>query len=369
MVVVQRERAREQVSTTKKDKFLPTISKWKGKGAKDPVAFVRQESFLAACKEVVNWAEEIDVTRIGIVGDMHSGKTTMAESIAHAIHSNSKLGWAVKIFYEDDLMNFEETLKTLTGNTNWILRFDDVSFLDAKHNKKAISKVKEAVTKIRHLEGGEDVKVILIYNYHYSKGLDKYLRQADFRFFTTVGSEEEDNFEGIMGTKQMGLVKFFAKNRQNGVTKKLFMSPARMKNGKKFFYKWRNPFIPVLFWNNNNLRMIISPTREWMQPICSICSTAKGQESQVNVKQFLEEYESVYPQLYKNAIKQALKEAGMNTYSKASIQARRFLDKALETKQFNIFDLAVELGLTVKHTRVHRDPKNILPSMKEDENV
>ena len=219
-----------QSSTIKKNKYLPTIIKWKG------VNMIRQESFLASIKEIVKWAEEIDVTRVGIVGDMHSGKTTMAESIAHSIHKESKLSWSIKVLYEKDLMDFENTLKTLTTDTNWILRFDDVSFLDAKHNKKAISQVKEAVTKIRHLDGGKDVKIILIYNYHYSKGLDKYLRMADFRFFTTVGSEEEDNFEGMMGSRMMSLVKFFAQNRQRAITKKFFQSPHPVANKKRFYY-------------------------------------------------------------------------------------------------------------------------------------
>ena len=94
-----------QGSTPKKNKFLPTVTKWKG------VDMIRQESFLAEVREIVNWAEEIDVTRIGIIGDMHSGKTTMAETIAHVIHKESKLSWAVKILYEKDLMDFENTLR------------------------------------------------------------------------------------------------------------------------------------------------------------------------------------------------------------------------------------------------------------------
>jgi len=330
-----------QNSKPKTNKFLPTVMKWK------KVNMVRQESFLAAIKEVVGWAEEIDVTRVGIVGDMHSGKTTMAESIAHTIHKQSKLPWSIKILYEKDLMDFENTLRTLTVDTNWILRFDDVSFLDAKHNKKAISQVKEAVTKIRHLEGGKDVKIILIYNYHYSKGLDKYLRMADFRFFTTVGSEEEDNFEGMMGTKMMSLVKFFAKNRQQGVTKKYFRSPARMVNGKKFFYKWRDPFIPVLFWNNSTLRMIISPTRSWLDPICSICANATGGvDSEINVAKFCDESEEKFSKgTFTGVIKQFLREQGINCYSKKTVQARRYLDRALEMKQFNLEDLALHYKL------------------------
>jgi len=339
-----------QTGKPKTNKFLPTVVKWKG------VNMVRQESFIAAVKEVVRWAEEIDVTRIGIVGDMHSGKTTMAEAIAHTIHKESKLPWGIKVLYEQDLMNFEETLKTLTTDTNWILRFDDVSFLDAKHNKKAIGQVKEAVTKVRHLEGGKDVKVVLIYNYHYSKGLDKYLRMADFRFFTTVGSEEEDNFEGIVGTKMMSLIKFFAKNRQQGVTKKYFLSPARMANGKKFFYKWREPFIPVLFWNNTTLRMIISPTREWLEPICSICANASGGvQSEVDISKFCEESETKFTKgTFVGVIKQFLREHGVNTYSAKTVQARRYLDRALELKQFNLEDLALHYGLKETHTKMRK---------------
>lgn len=339
-----------QGSTPKKNKFLPTVTKWKG------VNMIRQESFLAAVREIVNWAEEIDVTRIGIIGDMHSGKTTMAETIAHVIHKESKLSWAVKILYEKDLMDFENTLKTLTGDTNWILRFDDVSFLDAKHNKNAISKVKEAVTKIRHLEGGKDVKVILIYNYHYQKSLDKYLRMADFKLYSTVGSEEEDNFEGSVGNKNMGLVKFFIKTRQQGVTKKYFMSPARMANSKKFFYKWREPFIPVLFWNNNTLRMIISPTRKWVDPICSICSNSTGSvETQVDMVKFCKESEEKFSKgTFQGVIKQFLREQGIDCYGKTVVQARRYLDRALEMKLFSLEDLASHYGLKPRNTRLDK---------------
>lgn len=317
---------------------------------------IRQESFLAACKEIVNWAEEIDVTRIGIVGDMHSGKTTMAEAIAHCIHDLSKIPWAIKVLYEKDLMNFEKTLSTLTADTNWILRFDDVSFLDAKHNKKAISQVKEAVTKIRHLEGGRDIKVVLVYNYHYSKGLDKYLRQADFRFFTTVGSEEEDNMEGIMGNKMAKLIKFFARSRQQGVTKKYFASPARLKNQKTFFYKWRDPWIPVLFWNNSTLRFIISPTRQWMQPICNICARGDDTvETEINLAKFCEETETKFTKgTFTGVIKQFLREQGVNTYSPKTTQARRYLDKCLDTKLINLEDLALHYGLKITRTKMRK---------------
>jgi len=332
--------------------LLPKIIKWKG------INMIRQESFIASVKDIVRWCEVKDVTKVGLVGEEDSGKSAMAESIAHTIHKESKFEWVIKLFTETELMNFRETLAELTP-ANHILIFDDVSFLDAKHNKKAITQVKEAVTKIRHLEGGQNVKIVLIYNYHYTKGLDKYLRQAHFRFFTTIGSEEEDNMEDIVGTRNIGLIKQFQKSLQQGVMKGYFFSPKQMKNKKHFFYKYRDPFIPVLFWNNITLRLIISPLREWLQPICSICSEATNAASQVDVKQFWQEFFTIYKRDAKGAVKQLLKERGINTYSRTYIQAKRFLDRALETKVMKIEDIAVAAGITETNTNLRKKPKDL----------
>lgn len=334
------------VNTTK---HLPTIIKWKG------VNMIRKESFLAAIKEIAIWAEHQDITKVGFVGGEGSGKTSMASCIAHCLHKESKIPFVVKKFTAEELMDFENTLKNLQ-NANHILIFDDVSFLSAKHSKKTMDVVKEAVTKIRHLEGGHDVKIVLIYNYHYTKALDKYLRTADFRFFTSVGSEERDNMEAIVGKKNMHLVDFLPKARQQGIIKGFFPSPLQMPNNKKFFYKWQNPFIPVLFWNNNNLRMIISPLRKWIDPICSICAGADKGQSEVSIEQFCKESEDKWEkQTFLMVVKQLLKEQGIITYSKKYVQARRYLDRALETKQFNIEDIALHYDL--KQTRTRLDKK------------
>lgn len=331
---------------------LPKVIKWKG------INMVRNHSFLAAINEIVTWAEEIDVTRVGIVGDMHSGKSTMAEAIGCAIHHKSKVPWAVRVFGEKQLMNFEETLKTLQP-ANYILRFDDVSFLDAKNNKKQINLVKEAITKIRHLEGGQDVKIILIYNYHYTMGLDKYLRQADFRFFTTVGSSERENMEKIVGSKRMKVVDRFAEMRQRGVVKKHF----GMRIGPKeiFSYKWRDPFIPVLFYNNDTLRLIISPKREFMHPICPVCTMGQSLSNEVDIKQFLIEYEQKFsPSTCKAVVKQKLKEQGIDTYSPTYVQARRYFERALEQKQLSLENVAIEYEMKPTKTRLRKKLDGVL---------
>ena len=96
----------------KKDKvpssrLRPKIITWKD------TKIIRQHSFIAPVKEIITWSEELDVTRVGIIGDMNSGKTTMANAIAHVIHTYSKIDWAIRHFDEDDLLDFEATLATL----------------------------------------------------------------------------------------------------------------------------------------------------------------------------------------------------------------------------------------------------------------
>lgn len=333
------------------DRQKPKVIKWKG------VDMIRGHSFLSTVQEIVNFNSTIHVCRIGIIGDMHSGKTTLAEAMAHAIHKKAfPIPYSVRIFQKEELINFKETLSKLLP-TNYILVFDDVSFLGAESNKKTIELIKLAVTKIRHLPGGQDVKIITIMNYHYTLGLDKYLRESDYRYFTTVGSSEKENMEKIFGTKYNNLVKFFKSLRQMGVTKGRFV----LKIGTKevFPYKFRDPFIPVLFFDEQSPRLIVTPTRHFMDPICSICTL--GQKSEIDLTRFKEETDKKFPTtLFKLVIKQALKEQGLSTYSKGMVRARRYLDRALEAKAISLEELAVVYDIKVTNARLREKMDGVL---------
>ena len=99
---------------------------------------------------------------------MHSGKSTLSQAIAHAIHTTAKIPYAIKVLYKPDLLDFKGTLAKLEP-VNQILIFDDVSFIGAEANRKQIESVKSAISTIRHLDGGKDVKIIVLMNYHYSQ--------------------------------------------------------------------------------------------------------------------------------------------------------------------------------------------------------
>jgi len=336
---------------------LPKVIKWKG------VNMIRSQSFLATVQEIMDFSSEIDVTKIGIVGDPHSGKTTLGDCIAHCIHTYAKIPYTIRHFKKEDLLNFKETLKTLAP-ANHILLFGDLSFMGGDATKKQIEMVKQASTQIRHIEGGRDVKIISIYDYHYLLGLDKYLRQADFKYVTTVGSSELGNLENMVGSKYVGLIKDFQKYRLKAVTKKYWKLRISNDNKKELFvYKYRNPFIPSLFYNGDTLRLIVSPTRHWIDSVCSVCSEASGelQESDIPIDKFAEQGETNFGKgNFEAAIKLNLYVNGLTTYGKHVVQALRWIDKARQKKKISLEQLATHYGLSVTTTRLRKKLDGVL---------
>ena len=335
--------------SSRKSPQIPTVITWKGE------KMIRNHSIRATIKEILQLSKSLDVVRVGIIGNQGTGKTTLAKTLSHLIHKISleknNIPYAVKIFNRHNLLNFEETLRGLSP-TNYILLFDDVSFLGANANKKQIEIIKQSITEIRHLEGGQDVKIILILNWHYTLGLDKYLRQTDFRYFTSVGSSELDNMEKIVGSKYMPRIYDFQKKCNRALLKNKF----QFKLGEKFFtYSYREPFILSLFYNNDSLRFVVSPTREWIDPICSICtsSTNTTVKSDINANELQKELSDKFGyRIARSAIKLKLFLNGINTYPKSVKQCLTFLDRYLEAKTVSFEELALSHGLKDEKTRL-----------------
>ena len=260
---------RLQLQVQKTPSKAPKVITWKG------VRMVRNQSFLAAVQEIVTYSDEMDVTRIGIIGDMHSGKTTLSKSIGHAVHKLSKVPYTVKIFYKKHLMDFAATLKTLSP-TNYILIFDDVSFLKASATNKQINLIEQAISEIRHLDGGVDVKIICIFNYHYPKALPPFLREAQFKFITSIGDANEKNIADTYGKRNVDLITNFKIQRKRAINDKFWYEVVGP--GEPVKMGWRDPFIPTLFWNESRIRKVIAPTRQWLDPVCSDCDEAEGIE-------------------------------------------------------------------------------------------
>ena len=141
--------------------------------------------------------------------------------------------------------------------------FDDVSFLGASANKKQIEILKKAMSEVRHLEGGIDVRIISIFNIHYSYGIDKAIRGSNFSFYTSVASNEMENMQKVLGIQNTSKIESFQKMTQQALLKKKYASP--ISNKKWFVYDYRQPFAPSLFYNSVSLRVIAFPKREWIK--------------------------------------------------------------------------------------------------------
>ncbi len=328
----------------------PTLTRWKDS------KMIRRHSLRSAVQQVLEGTIAYDLIKIGIIGEPGTGKTTLAGTIAHLAHKMSKEQklppFAVRSFGKEQFLNLKETLNNLTP-ANYILKFEDLSFLMASASKKTIDQVKQVVTEIRHLK--KDVKIILIYDYHYSLGLDKYLRQSNFKFFTSMGSSENDNMLKLVGTKYQARVTEFTKM----VVEMTLRHKATFKLGKKnfFIYPHMKPFVPCLFYNNERLRYVVFPKREWLDPICSICveGDTYRMKSELSVPKFVQNCkDKLGIRAFETAVRLRCFANGINVYSKSTDRASKFLDQAFERVPISLEEVVTEMGLKVDYTNLRK---------------
>ena len=326
------------------ERHLPAVIKWKG------INMVRNHSFLATIREIVDYSDEMDVVRIGIIGDMMSGKSTLSLAIAHAIHIRSKFTFQVRVFYRDDLKQFKKTMGALKP-ANYILVFDDVSFL------KDTSKIEQEVTEIRHMDGGQDVKIILIFNFHYPKALPPFLREFQFKYVTSIGTDNEKTIIENYGKNNLNLCQEFKKSRKQAITKKFWFEKISLK-GAPIKYNFRDPFIPVLFWNETSLRKIVSPTRYFMDKICSICESGEGNKEydEMTIAELCKHGEKLFGSVWLSSIKLLLHANGISVLGKTLTKSLRWIEKERKLRNIPLEAFAANYNLTETKTRLRAKP-------------
>lgn len=352
-MISQRKIYRTVTKTAKKN--APIVQPWNG------VPMIRNQSFLASVKEIIDYSDEIDVVRIGLIGAMMSGKSTLAKSIGHAIHKYSKMPFTIRIFYKNDLKNFKETVSKLEP-ANYILIFDDVSFLKANTSSQGISMIEDEVSTIRHFEDEDgkkktiDVKIILIFNFHYPKALPPFLREFDFKYITTIGTDNDRVIAENYGADNVDLVKNFKSMRKRAVTNKAWFEPAA-KWQEPVMYKWRDPFIPVLFWNETNMRKIVTPTRYFMDEICSICNEAEGnmEYDEKTIQELIETgRQACNPPVFNKALKLLMEMHGYKVHSAPVQNAKKWIERERMNRNIPLTVLAKEAGIEIIRTRIDK---------------
>jgi hypothetical protein len=100
----------------------------------------------------------------------------------------------------------------------------------------------------------------------------------------------------------------------------------------------------------------VSPKREWIDPICSICANTEEKMEYSNLDNFVTDFSKKFTLgNAKAAVKIKLFQNGINGYSKRVKQAMKYIDQTLEQNNFNLEDLALAYGLNINETKLFPD--------------
>jgi hypothetical protein len=321
---------------------------------------VRSHSIQAVAKEIINMSANQDMVSINAVGKQGQGKTQILKCLSHLIHKHAKISYQISLIGKKEFLNLEETIKNLKP-TNQIIICDDIAFLKASATNKQIDQVQQVLSVIRHLPGGKDVKIILMKSFQYSKSLSPFLRQNDVTFLASVDDGEIKNYEDLLGKKYHAKIKQLSYLRAQGALGENGKSTftVEMGGGKRVIYKWMDPFLPFLYKTGVGCRLIVSPLRQWIDPICNECAGINNetQDNQGDVKQVIDDFISKFKDgnTIRTAVKIKLIQQGINAFSPRIVQAVKYIERMQKERLVSIEALASELELTPTKTLLFPD--------------
>ena len=169
---------------------------------------LRKYHIQALSNDILRMNKNNSYTGILVCGKSGSGKTTLVQTLLHrmACKNRENKAWVVRWFHRDDLTRMDEIIDSLQKGLNYLLVFDDVSYVLNKLSSKRQKELAEKLTHIRHDLGGN---VIAIFNIHYLKALAPIMRDCDFKLITSMTDQDAQNWKGTIGwNKQYKIDKF-----------------------------------------------------------------------------------------------------------------------------------------------------------------
>jgi ABC-type dipeptide/oligopeptide/nickel transport system ATPase component len=335
----------------------PVVISWGKNKQGNPAKMIRDHSIRRSVHEILQFSSRLGMVRINIIGASGSGKTSLAETIAHLCHTMSmemetKIPYEVKFMQKEDLIDFTDTIKSLSSN-NYVLVFDDLSWMSADFSKKQIEKLKSEITTIRHIDDNADRKMIVIFNSHAQKVMDKFLRIANFTYYSSCSSEEVTYLLEMLGKKYHQKIDLFRRVRIQAMGQGRFSYALGKKNS--FTYKAFDPFLPYLFSNGDFARFVVSPLRTWIQEDCQTCEKVI-ESTKINIEEFVNDYSKKFTKgIAKRAVELKLLQQGIQTQPKRVLQAGKYIDQFLGMKKINLMELAERFGLEENSTRLYPD--------------
>ena len=193
-----------------------------------------------------------------IVGTAGSGKTTLAQTLAHLIH---EAAWKCSTFMPvyrwgpAELANADKTLNDMP-TANAIIVVDDAPFMADD-------------MQFFPPTGGH---VVVIATANHDEHVDE-AHMSDFWWITAVNSAEFDVLDNAVWPTYGYLRDFMNLElaaRQTGQWGPRVESEC--------MYAWRKPFAPAMLWNGYEAHLTVYPERAWINDGCGICDAAMGVE-------------------------------------------------------------------------------------------
>lgn len=221
-------------------------------------------------------------TSLLIIGTPGTGKTTLANYIAHGIHTRRP--YLVKHFGKKEILNFENVLDSLP-NEDLLLIFDDISLVfKMKEGQSKKSEILSALTEARHPKfEGSDRKVIIIANIHYMNSIEKMWRaQGGWKIYTDMSNEERLNFNAITKSQFDNKIKLFSKTTRDMFLKGKFELKTSMKSDLHT-YTTDKPFRFFMCYDGNYPRFFFS-----VKESCLTCSETKNEYMKLSSNEVIE---------------------------------------------------------------------------------
>lgn len=330
-------------STAKKKKYEgPTkfMGQWVGQDH-TPTEFI---------KGIMTGNDATGFTSILEIGFPGSGKTTLAEMIAHRIHT-ARPEFTVLWAGANEMRDMENFLNSLP-KTPHIVIFDDVSMALKSMDAKKSAKVFEILTQGRHITSS---KLIIISIVHYSNSIEKAIRaQNIFYLYTSTSLAEDTNIRAIIEKDKHA-------NQNYNRFRKAFISmfktgsfELKIGKGKWQWYQRDRPFRVGFSIDIDTAKVFLFTKQNCAK--CAQVKTIKKMHANALVKR-MQHYE---PRAGVQALSIHLAQRGyLDVFPRALRQAYNFISKILEEYDVDFEQLKEE---TIKarhyaHPRFKADNK------------
>ena len=269
------------------NKIIYRHPSWKGT-TRPAIPLLARHSCKALAQEIEEALNATQAQVVLLIGKSGTGKTTLVTTLAHYIHTKpGGKHYIVKWYSQDDIKNFVKIVEDLQKGLNYILIFDDASYILDELPPAEVKKIAKKLTYIRHDIGGD---VLTFVDCHYSKAFQKFFRDTFFTILTSMTDNERTNIQQLFGSHNSFKVNNFIRIFRQMMFKGFFSFTSQATAKDRYTYKRDDPFRPALVSSIGSCHHVLYP-RESCQVCADPYNTAKL--TPVDPEKFLDDLHKV----------------------------------------------------------------------------